>query len=250
MVFFNGEQIITSTFPNNEKQYKAIQSAYSVLECIWEGNDDLFNVLLYKKFCDDKGYGPVDLIIRFFPYAQSDREMGEHIFTLKYVAQLINDAKFNKVIVLDPHSNVLAGCLDRCTILPINKYIPDENNYDLYFYPDNGAAKKYSECLKHKYRYGNKRRDLDTGKILEYEVLASEEEIKGKKILIIDDICIRGGTFKAAAAKLNEMGASQVDLYITHLMPVAKEFCENKKEYGITKIYSPNTLELDWYKGP
>jgi phosphoribosylpyrophosphate synthetase len=44
------------------------------------------------------------------------------------------------------------------------------------------------------------------------------------------------------------MGAAQVDLYITHTMPSAKEFYENLKENGIDNYYTANTLQLPWIR--
>ena len=99
-------------------------------------------------------------------------------------------------------------------------------------------------------RYGNKKRNLDTGEIIKYEVIADPNDIKDKRILIRDDLCMGGRTFKEAAAALHALGAKQVDLYMTHLMPQATDFYEHKEEYGISNFYSDNTLDFDWYEGP
>ena len=45
------------------------------------------------------------------------------------------------------------------------------------------------------------------------------ELIEGSRILIVDDICSKGGTFYHSAKKLKELGAKEVYLYISH--------CEN-----------------------
>ena len=42
------------------------------------------------------------------------------------------------------------------------------------------------------------------------------ELVKGKKCLIVDDICDGGGTFVGSAKLLIEAGADRVDLYVTH----------------------------------
>jgi ribose-phosphate pyrophosphokinase len=67
------------------------------------------------------------------------------------------------------------------------------------------------------------------------------DEIKGSKILIIDDICSRGGTFYFSAKKLKELGAKEVYLYVTH--------CENTIFEGeiftsglIEKVYTTNSI--------
>lgn len=257
MVFFNNENIVIGNFPNGEKQYFKIERdedgelprlftrGKQNLRVIYRDNSDLFDALLYKKYLDDLMITTV-LHIHFIPYGQSDREFDNAIFTFKYFAKLINEANFKEVHIYDPHSPVIAGCIDRCVI---HSGFSDDmyKDYDLFFYPDNGAAKKYSEIYDRPYRFGNKKRNLDTGEIICYEVIADKKDIEGKKILVVDDIIIRGGTYQYAAKALKEMGAAQVDLHITHIMPSAKDFCENYKEYSIDNFYSLNTLHVPFY---
>ena len=69
------------------------------------------------------------------------------------------------------------------------------------------------------YAYGIKKRDWATGKIQGLEAAGCTEMIKGSNILIVDDICSRGGTFYHSAKKLKELGADKVYLYVSH--------CEN-----------------------
>jgi ribose-phosphate pyrophosphokinase len=155
------------------------------------------------------------------------------------------------VEVYDPHSNVLPALLNHCKeYYPVNDFLLDETYYndglpwDLLFFPDNGAAKKYSEALDEPYRFGNKKRNLDTGEIVCYEVIADKADIEGKKILIVDDMVMGGRTFVEAAKTLREMGASQVDLYVTHLKPESRKFYNSKGNGLIDNIYTADTLKL------
>lgn len=253
MLKFNGENVVKGRFPNNEVDYSPLTYAMPIKDCnkfelIFESNEDLFNLMVVKKWFDDTMIDPAycELIIKYFPYCQMDREMESHLFSLKYVAQIINELKFTVVEVHDPHSNVLPALLNRCRVIypavyPINV---DKNNYDLYFYPDNGAAKKYSEILDMPYRFGNKKRNLNTGEIVCYEVIADKADIEGKRILIVDDMVMGGRTFVEAAKALREMGASQVDLYVTHLKPESRKFYNSKGNSLIDNIYSADTLEM------
>jgi ribose-phosphate pyrophosphokinase len=252
MLKFNGKNVVKGRFPNNEVDYSPLTYAMPIKDCnkfelIFESNEDLFNLMVVKKWFDDTMVDPIcHLIIKYFPYCQMDREMESHLFSLKYVAQIINELKFTVVEVHDPHSNVLPALLNRCRVIypvahPINV---DKNKYDLYFYPDNGAAKKYSEILDMPYRFGNKKRNLDTGEIVCYEVIADKADIEGKRILIVDDMVMGGRTFVEAAKALREMGASQVDLYVTHLKPESRKFYNSKGNNLIDNIYSADTLGL------
>ena len=268
MVTLNGTNVVKGRFGNNEVDYAPLQKELflndtNVFNLVFESNEDLFNLMVVKKWADDYCYFQHNkrsrLIIKYFPYCQMDREMESHLFSLKYIAQIINDMKFDEVVVWDPHSNVLPALLNRCRVhYPITSFLDAEVNcndglqWDLLFFPDNGAAKKYSEILDvKKYRFGNKKRNLDTGEIVSYEVIANEEDIKGKRILIVDDMVMGGRTFVEAAKTLREMGASQVDLYVTHLKPEARNFYNSKGNGLIDNIYTADTLGMiEYFKMP
>ena len=259
MVTLDGYNIVQGRFPNNEVDYTPLHNEFMprnthVFKLVFESNEDLFNLMVVKKWVDDNflDNSRCKLLIKYFPYCQMDRAMNSHLFSLKYVAQIINDMKFDEIEVWDPHSNVLPALLNHCReFYPVEAFLEAEAHcndglqWDLLFFPDNGAAKKYSEILDvKKYRFGNKKRNLDTGEIVCYEVIANKEDIEGKKILIVDDMVMGGRTFVEAAKALREMGASQVDLYVTHLKPEARKFYNSKGNGLIDNIYSADTLEM------
>ena len=264
MVKLNGCNVVKGRFPNNEVDYEPWSfspfpmslstDSWNTFTLIFESNEDLFNLQIMKKMYDDRyiGNSKTRLDIHYFPYCQMDRQMDSHGFSLKYVTQIINELKFDMVEVYDPHSNVLPALLNHCKVYyPIKDFLLDETYsndglpWDLLFFPDNGAAKKYSEILDvKKYCFGNKKRNLDTGEIISYEVIADKSDIECKRILIVDDMVMGGRTFVEAAKALREMGAFQVDLYVTHLKPESRKFYNSKGNGLIDNIYSADTLEM------
>ena len=88
----------------------------------------------------------------------------------------------------------------------------------LMFYPDEGAMKRYSSSFIMPYAFGLKDRDWSTG-VIKGLKLVNEELVKDKDVLIVDDICSKGGTFYHSAKALKEAGADNIYLYVTH--------CEN-----------------------
>ena len=109
------------------------------------------------------------------------------------------------------------------------------------FYPDEGAMKRYSGMIARPYAFGIKDRDWSTGQIKGLKAGGSVKSIKDSTVLIVDDICSRVGTFYYSALKLNELGAKNIILYITH--------CENTILEGevltcglIDKVYTTNSL--------
>jgi ribose-phosphate pyrophosphokinase len=88
--------------------------------------------------------------------------------------------------------------------------------------------------------FGIKKRDWKSGQILGLDVV-SDIDLTGKKVLIVDDICSAGSTFKFSAIKLKELGASDVALYVSH--------CEDNIQNGdllktdlISKIYTTDSI--------
>lgn len=189
------------------------------------------------------------LIMPYIPNARFDRtvEVNE-VFTLKFFANIINSLNFDSVEVLDPHSHVSEALFDRLDIQSPNIYIkkifkklPDDTTL---FFPDEGSVKRYSSLPKYcgPYAFGIKRRNWLTGAIEGLDIVGDTEKIKGRNILIVDDICSKGGTFYHSASKLKELGASNIYLYVTH--------CENSiydgellKNNGlIEKIYTTDSI--------
>ena len=70
------------------------------------------------------GIKKFDLIIPYVPYARQDRtEIDGESFTLKVFADLINSAKFDKVIVFDSHSDVAPALINNCKNTKNHEYV-------------------------------------------------------------------------------------------------------------------------------
>ena len=219
----------------------------------FENNEELIILTFLTYHLRDKGIEDIHLAMPYLPNARMDRtQNNDEVFTLKYFCKIINSLNFKMVNILDAHSNVGVALLDRVVDEPPFDYIMEvysdivESTGDnpLIFYPDEGAMKRYTKLMLPEYVFGIKKRDWNTGIILGLEVEGNIESIKGQDILIIDDICSKGGTFYYSAKKLKELGAKDIYLYVTH--------CENsifdgellKEENSdlIKKIYTTNSL--------
>lgn len=172
----------------------------------------------------------IDLKILYFPYSRNDRifTAGES-FGIKFFSELINNLKFNKVITYDLHSDVSRALINNLKEISCDDIFKE---HDLYHYfnttydiisPDQGALKKIHKIWKHFDDNGflinlfpfQKIREEKNGNIQLYSLI-SQETIKNKNFLIIDDICDGGSTFINIAKLLKENGARSLKLYITH----------------------------------
>ncbi len=229
MIRIEGIEIEQGHFPDNSLMLKLQGEVYDkidentvFLEWKYESDAELFTVIcLRRHFSNFK----MILYMPYCPHARMDRVKGDSdVFTLKYFAEVINSLDFRCVICEDVHSNVAAALINNLCevgkaysniydIFELIKKASDENA--IVCYPDEGAMKRYSDVISAPYAFGVKKRDWETGKIMGLDLM-NKELIVGKDVLIVDDICSRGGTFYHTAKALKEAGANKIYLYITH----------------------------------
>ena len=261
MIYLNGTLIENKRFPDNTIALKL--ESYSRdprLTWLYDNYEEMFMIYSITKHLQNKGF-EVKLYMPYIPNARMDRVKNEEdVFTLKYFCEFINSLNFSSVDVLDPHSNVATALLNNVCIRDIEEYVwcalsnityditggcMDENkvtmmNNLIVFYPDEGSVKRYNEKNQHKYAFGIKYRHWETGKIISLKI-EHRDSLIGKDILIMDDICSKGGTFMMAAQELKKLGARNIYLYVTH--------CENNIFNGeilnsdlIKYVYTTNSI--------
>lgn len=252
MIKINGKQVELSHFPDGTLLVKELipDSEKVVLTWLFENNEELVALFFLTKHLRAGGVKDIELELPYIPNARQDRvKRKEDVFTLKYFAQMINSLEFSRVRVLDPHSYVSEALIDRIDIQSPKQYVEkvmekleqEGNENILMFYPDEGAMKRYSSRLDRPYAFGIKKRDWVTGDIKGLDVSGQTELLHGSTVLIVDDICSRGGTFFFSAKKLKELGVSKVYLYISH--------CENTILEGeilesglVEKVFTTNSI--------
>ena len=228
MIKVNGVEIKQNKFPDNTLLMKfdpnsddfSYDRGAIEVEWLYENDAELFALICVKRHLDRSFTNPhVVLSLPYIPHARMDRvKSDEDVFTLKYFCEVINSLHFNIVWVRDAHSNVSLALLENVQEEPIVSYVLDAiflAKADALFFPDEGAMKRYSGEFDIPYAFGMKKRDWKTGNILGLD-LVNPENIVGKNVLIVDDICSRGGTFYHSAKALKAAGAKSVSLYITH----------------------------------
>lgn len=253
MIYVNSIALQQNHFPDGTLNLKIPPIAYSedkpvMLTWNYENDAELFTLICARRHFRDR---PVSLFMDYIPHARMDRvKNDEDVFTLKYFCEVINSLNFKRVYVLDPHSSVSTALLDRVVVANAGCHIQHVIN-DIYaniddpqglraFFPDEGAMKRYSEHAPMPYAFGVKNRDWTTGKILGLNIM-NYENIKDKTILIIDDICSRGGTFYHSAKALKEYTDKDIYLYITHCEKTILDGDLIKSGF-IKKIYTANAL--------
>ena len=248
MIRINDEVVKINKFPDGTLNLKLPEMTdfnFAVIQWNYENEEELSALIYLTGALKDNHVSTVRLDMPYIPNARMDRTKNcTDVLSLKYFAKIINSLGFEGVKVFDPHSSVSEALIDSICIESPQKHICTamiKVGPDLIFYPDEGAMKRYSGLIGAPYAFGIKHRDWVTGKILGLNVVSHGNDIKGKKILIVDDICSRGGTFLHSARKLKELGAASVSLYVSH--------CENTILEGellngdlVDKVYTTNSI--------
>ena len=189
-----------------------------------DGND-LMEVLIAKDALKRRGVKKFELLMPYIPYARQDRECVEgESFTLKVFAKILNSAKFNRVVVLDAHSNVAPALINNCTNLPNTPHVLEAfhligEKEVLLVSPDSGANSKVNKLFQsakvfEKIIKCDKVRNPHNGALTGFEVFA--DDLEGKPCLIVDDICDGGRTFVGVAEELKKKNAGNLYLFVTH----------------------------------
>lgn len=245
MISYNGRELVFGQFPNGEVNLKHLKiderDLNHVVTLHYENDADLFHLLLVRHALNNL-QKPLILRITYVPYSRMDRDNGVYAFTLQALAYYINWMDWDEVIIYEPHSDVLPALLERVTVVSVtgSKRMQSEIDYviDVWegidyqvFFPDAGAQKRYAENFKGSlHLVGFKTRDFETGKILESSVIG---ERTSDNVVIVDDLCSKGGTFILAAQKLREMGFKKIILVVAH--------CENTVFHG--ELFSSGLID-------
>ena len=171
----------------------------------------------------DKIDGCHELNLPYVPSARMDRcKNEEDIFTLKYMAQLINKCNFDKVNIFDAHSRVTSALLNHVynqSPIPMTQSVLDRLPKDTIIgFCDEGGLERYREMPMFSV-WGIKQRNWENQKIEKLVLGGSTHMIAGHPILLVDDILARGSTIYHMAKALKERGATDIYVYVSH--------CEN-----------------------
>jgi ribose-phosphate pyrophosphokinase len=164
-------------------------------------------------------------VIPYFGYARQDRRAKARTpISAKLVANLIETAGVDRVLTLDLHAAQIQGFFD----IPVDNLYASpvfaldiEHNFKgqmqdlMVISPDVGGVARARELAKRinaPLAIVDKRREK-AGEVAGMTVIG---DVRGKKCIIVDDICDTAGTLCKAAETLMEAGATEVHSYITH----------------------------------
>ncbi|GAG40502.1 unnamed protein product, partial [marine sediment metagenome] len=191
----------------------------------------------------------VTAVIPYFGYARQDRKAeGRVPITAKLVANLITTAGADRVLAIDLHAQQLQGFFDipvdhLTGELVLNKYFRSKKIGDLAVVsPDVGNIKlaaRYAAHLGGELAIVHKKR-ISGSKVEAQEIIG---EVKGKNILMCDDMITTAGTVCSAAELVKKRGAEKIYVGATHGVFASKAL-ERLSQALIDEVVVTDTIPL------
>lgn len=223
-------KIKLSTFANGEIYCRLMESVRGadifVVQTIYHPvNDNLMELLIIADALKRASAERITAVIPHFGYARQDKKTeSREPITAKLVADLLAVSGINRIITMDLHAGQIQGFfnfpVDHLTALPvILDYFKDRHGEELKDWvvcsPDVGrvkTAKKAADLLGsglavlHKSRPGHNVAEIS-------EVVGN---VRGRNVLIIDDMIDTAGTMVSGVEALKKSGAKKVYVAATH----------------------------------
>lgn len=252
-----------SKFPDGQQSINILDGEHYTLDYLGKQEDpieiwsrlnnfqDLELIICANQALKELGVKSVKLFIPYCTGGRSDRKFqkGGINYIKHVIAPIINSQNFDEVIIMDPHSDVLEGCINnfgKYTNYAVVKFalddIKDLSNVCLVS-PDAGAYKKVFDVATwfsiERIITATKVRDIKTGKILRTEVPVLDQE-NDLKYVIVDDICDGGRTF-IELAKIIRQRQSNAEIYLVVTHGIFSSNFDGLSEY-IDGIYTTNSV--------
>ncbi|MEI8365309.1 MAG: ribose-phosphate pyrophosphokinase [Parachlamydiaceae bacterium] len=188
-------------------------------------------------------------VIPYFGYCRQDRKDKPRVpITAKLVANLLVNAGATRVLTMDLHAGQLQGFFDIPVDNIVGRSILAEavkqlgSNEMVVVTPDIGSvklARAYARQLNCEMAIIDKLRMSAS----EVDAVTIIGDVKGKDVLLADDICSTAGTLTSAAKACREKGAKRIFAVVTHGLLVGNAV-ERIEKSPIEALLISNTVPV------
>ena len=215
-------------------------------------NDNLMQLLIMIDAMKRASAGCITAVVPYFGYARQDRKAkARDPISAKLVADLISTAGADRVVSMDLHASQIQGFfnipVDHLLGAPIlGRYMKErvgqvEGEYVLVS-PDLGSvtrSRNFAARIGCPLAIIDKRRQRAN----ESEVMNLIGEVRGKRVILVDDMIDTAGTLCNAAKAVMEHGAKSVTACASHGV-LSGPALERLRESPIEEVILLDTIEL------
>jgi ribose-phosphate pyrophosphokinase len=191
----------------------------------------------------------ITAVIPYYGYARQDRKVAPRApITAKLVADIITKAGANRVLAMDLHAGQIQGFfnipVDNLFATPVLlDYIKKHYRGDIVIVsPDTGGverARAFGKRLGASLAIIDKRREGPN----DAQVMNIIGHVKGKKVILLDDMIDTAGTVVQSAKALAEEGAIDVSVCCTHPV-LSGPAIERIEQSGLKEVIVTDTIPL------
>lgn len=183
-------------------------------------NDNLMQLLIMADAARRASADRITAVIPYFGYARQDRKDKSRVpISAKLIMNILESSGFDRIVAMDLHSPQVGGFtdlpFDHLTMKPALIEAIKVENIDVIVAPDIGAVKRAEEIatlLKKDLAIISKKRNNER----DVEVKHFIGDVKGKRVLIVDDLTESVGTLVEAAQTCKDHEADLVYVAVTH----------------------------------
>jgi ribose-phosphate pyrophosphokinase len=227
----------TVQFPDGELLVKLSEDVrgrdcFIVSSTSYPVNDNLMELLVFIDCLRRASARRITAVIPYFGYARQDRkDEGRVPITAKLCANLITEAGCDRVLCVDLHAAQIQGFfdipVDHLTASPVlveyYQQRKDELGDCVVVSPDIGnvkVANMFASVLGYDMAIIDKRRQSGSKVVIKNLI----GEVKGRRVLMFDDMISTAGTVSEAAKVVMEEGATACEVACTHAVLVGQAF--------------------------
>jgi ribose-phosphate pyrophosphokinase len=220
-----------------------------IIQSTFPPSDNLMELLLLIDAAKRASAKRIVAVIPYFGLARQDRKDKPRVaIGAKLVANLLTAAGVDRVITMDLHAEQIQGFFE----VPVDHlyastifipYLQELNIPDLLIAaPDTGGTKRanaYSKLLGCDLAICYKQRKV-ANKVENMTVIG---DVKGKNVVIVDDMCDTAGTLCKAADVMLENGAKSVRAICTHAVLSGQAY-ERIQDSSLLELIVTNSIPL------
>jgi len=189
-------------------------------------NGRLIELLMMIEAVKEMGAAKIVVVVPYLAYARQDNvfRLGESKFA-QLILKLIDSMRIDELYVVDIHApktleEIQCKCVNIDSMKILADYIKSLNIKNIVVVaPDKGAIERSKAFAKHfgdnvPVDYFEKVRDVKSGEI----TMSGKLSLKGRDVIISDDIIATGGTMAKAIKILKKGGANRIFAVATHAL--------------------------------
>ena len=212
-------------------------------------NDNLMELLIFIDSLRRASAKRITAVIPYYGYARQDRKSeGRTPITAKLVANMLTKAGVNRVLTMNLHADQIQGFfdipLDHLTAAPVlARHIQTRNLENAVFVsPDVGNVKFGTDFAS---RIGADLAVIHKRRVSADSTVAVQMigNVRGKNVMMFDDMITTAGTVCEAAKLVREHGATGIYVATTHAV-FSGPAVERLAGAGLTEIVVTDTIPM------